>query len=85
MDWNILLPNLASVLTIVASTGGMLYKLTLKPLNREIERMGQILDKIDIRLQEHEDKLNNIDVRMARVEESTKSAHKRINRLEQMK
>lgn len=85
MDWNILLPNLASVLSIVGGAGGMLYKLTLKPLNREIERMGEILDKIDTRLQEHEDKLNTIDVRVARVEESAKSAHKRIDHLERIK
>lgn len=82
MDFNIMLPNMASAVAVAGGLGTIFYKLTLNPLNNEIERMGKILDRIEARLDKMDEKVDEMDVRVAKVEESTKSAHKRLDGLE---
>lgn len=83
MDLNTLLSNVASAVAVAGSLGTLFYKLTLNPLNNEIERMGHILDRIELRLDKMDEKVDEMDVRVAKVEESAKSAHKRLDGLEQ--
>jgi peptidoglycan hydrolase CwlO-like protein len=83
MDLNIFLSNTASAVAVAGGLGTLFYKLTLNPLNNEIERMRRILDRIEMRLDKIDEKVDGMDVRVAKVEESAKSAHKRLDGLEQ--
>lgn len=74
--------DFAQYVTVAATIGGGLYFAILEPLKAEIKRLGELITEMGRELEDSKEDRRNIDSRLARLEQSDKSAHKRLERIE---